>query len=87
MLNDRNLAYARKGQLPAKLCKQGFAQNASDAAADKWHGRALQRSDRRSATKPSRVIRRRAGGHAAPLRLALQPAIPALSLGQQVALA
>jgi len=59
----------------------------AQVAADQRHGRALQRPDRRGASKPPLQIRRGTGNHAAPLRLALQPATPTISPRQQVALA
>ena len=61
--------------------------DAARIAPDKRYGRALQRSYRRRAAKPPLPIRRRTGDHAAPLCLALQPTTPAISLGQQDALA
>ncbi|SFA95496.1 Integrase core domain-containing protein [Poseidonocella pacifica] len=50
-------------------------------------GREIQWPHRGGAAKPPLPIRRRAGNDAAPLCLALQPAAPAVSLGQQNALA
>ncbi len=57
------------------------------ASPDQRHGRAVQWPDRGGAAEPPFPIRRGTGGHAAQIRLALQPATPAISPRQQDPLA
>ena len=59
----------------------------TEIVAGQRHGRTLQRSDRGGASKPPLPLGRGTVNHVAPLRLALQPAAPAISPGQQIALA
>ena len=54
---------------------------------NKRYGRTVQPSDRKEASKPSLPFRRGAAGHPATLCLALQPATPAIILGQKAAIA
>ena len=73
----------RFGVTPQTVCKW----RKRDSVEDRSQRAALQRPHRGCAAKPPLPIRRGPGDHPAPLCLALQPAAPSISLGQQGTLA
>ena len=82
--DDAGTVFAERfGVTPQTVCKW----RKRDSVEDRSQRAALQRPHRGCAAKPPLPIRRGPGDHPAPLCLALQPAAPSISLGQQGTLA